>query len=96
MPYSTARSINLAYSAFLDAARIREGLVVASCGLYFSIAGRFVSECRTRTEDALLTGKVTGVANDNLENKQVNSESNRRAGMSEMTYGASGLELVER
>jgi len=30
----------LAYSAFLDAARIREGLVVASCGLYFPMAER--------------------------------------------------------
>ena len=29
-PYSTATSINLAYSSFFDAARIRDGLVVAS------------------------------------------------------------------
>ncbi len=33
-----ATSISLAYSGFLDAARIREGLVVASCGLYLPIA----------------------------------------------------------
>jgi len=30
LPYSTATSISLAYSAFLEAARMREGLVVAS------------------------------------------------------------------
>ena len=33
-----ATSISLAYSGFLDAARIREGLVVASCGLYLPMA----------------------------------------------------------
>jgi hypothetical protein len=37
-PYATAMSISLAYSSFLEAARIREGLVVASCGLYLPIA----------------------------------------------------------
>ena len=38
LPYSTAASINLAYSGILEAAKIRVGLVVASCGLYFAIA----------------------------------------------------------
>ena len=38
LPYSMATSINLAYSVFLEAARIRDGFVVASCGLYLSIA----------------------------------------------------------
>ncbi len=37
LPYSTAGSISLAYSGFLEAARMRDGLVVASCGLYFSM-----------------------------------------------------------
>lgn len=38
LPYSTATSMSLAYSGFLEAARIRDGLVVASCGLYLPIA----------------------------------------------------------
>jgi hypothetical protein len=38
LPYATASSMSLAYSAFLEAARIREGLVVASCGLYLPMA----------------------------------------------------------
>ena len=37
LPYSTAASMSLAYSGFLDAARINDGLVVASCGLYLAI-----------------------------------------------------------
>jgi hypothetical protein len=40
LPYEMAESIRLAYSDFLDAARSKEGLVVASCGLYLSIARR--------------------------------------------------------
>jgi hypothetical protein len=44
---------------------MREGLVVASCGLYFSMAGR--CECfEDKRKDKLLTGKVTRVADDNL------------------------------
>lgn len=35
---ATASSISLAYSAFLEAARMREGLVVASWGLYLAMA----------------------------------------------------------
>lgn len=35
---ATALSIRAAYSAFLEAARIREGLVVASWGLYLAMA----------------------------------------------------------
>jgi hypothetical protein len=38
LPYSTARSISLAYSGFLEAARMREGLVVASWGWYLAMA----------------------------------------------------------
>jgi hypothetical protein len=38
LPYATATSMSLAYSGFLVAARMREGLVVASWGLYFPIA----------------------------------------------------------
>jgi hypothetical protein len=34
LPYAMARSMRGAYSAFLDAARMSDGLVVASCGLY--------------------------------------------------------------
>jgi hypothetical protein len=37
-PYATALSMSLAYSGFLAAARMREGLVVASWGLYLPIA----------------------------------------------------------
>lgn len=39
-PYSTATSMSLAYSGFLEAARIREGLVVASWGLYLSMVAK--------------------------------------------------------
>lgn len=40
-----ALSISFAYSGFLDAARISDGLVVASCGLYFAMAvSCFVSD----------------------------------------------------
>ena len=35
-----ATSISLAYSGFLEAARIREGLVVASCGLYLPMVAK--------------------------------------------------------
>lgn len=41
LPYSIATSISLAYSGFLDAARMREGLVVASWGLYLPIAAEY-------------------------------------------------------
>lgn len=40
LPYSTAASISLAYSGFLDAARMSEGLVVASWGLYLSMVAK--------------------------------------------------------
>ena len=38
IPYSIATSWSLAYSVFFDAARIREGFVVASWGLYLPMA----------------------------------------------------------
>lgn len=37
-PYATATSMSLAYSGFFAACRIREGLVVASWGLYLPMA----------------------------------------------------------
>ena len=40
LAYLTATSISLAYSGFLAAARMREGFVVASCGLYLSIVAK--------------------------------------------------------
>lgn len=40
LPYSTAASISFAYSGFLDAARMSEGLVVASCGLYLAMVAK--------------------------------------------------------
>lgn len=40
LPYSIALSISFAYSGFLEAARIKEGLVVASSGLYFPMANK--------------------------------------------------------
>jgi hypothetical protein len=40
LPYSTALSIRAAYSGFLAAARISDGFVVASCGLYFSMVAK--------------------------------------------------------
>lgn len=39
LAYETALSIRAAYSGFLEAARMREGLVVASWGLYLPMAG---------------------------------------------------------
>ena len=42
LAYLIALSINLAYSSFLDAARMSEGLVVASWGLYLAMAKRTV------------------------------------------------------
>lgn len=38
--YATASSMSLAYSAFLEAARIREGFVVASWGLYLAMEAK--------------------------------------------------------
>lgn len=35
-----ATSISLAYSGFFEAARIREGFVVASCGLYLPMVAK--------------------------------------------------------
>ena len=40
LPYSHASSMSLAYSGFLEAARIKDGLVVASCGLYLPIVAK--------------------------------------------------------
>lgn len=40
LPYSIEALINSAYSGFFEAARISEGLVVASCGLYFPIVAK--------------------------------------------------------
>lgn len=44
LPYSTASSISEAYCSILAACRMSEGLVVASVGLYFFIAGMEKSE----------------------------------------------------
>lgn len=43
LPQAIEESMSLAYSGFLAAARIREGLVVASWGLYLAMAARWVS-----------------------------------------------------
>jgi hypothetical protein len=40
LPYSTAASISFAYSSFLEAARMSEGFVVASWGLYLSMVAK--------------------------------------------------------
>jgi len=40
LPQATAASMSFAYSGFLEAARIREGLVVASWGLYLSMVAK--------------------------------------------------------
>ena len=56
LPYATASSISFAYSAFLEAARMRDGLVVASCGLYLSMVAKS-PESQTTT---YLIGNVTG------------------------------------
>jgi len=40
LPYWTAVSISFWYSSFLDAARMSEGLVVASWGLYLSMVAK--------------------------------------------------------
>jgi hypothetical protein len=40
LPNSTAASISFWYSSFLDAARMSDGLVVASWGLYLSMVAK--------------------------------------------------------
>jgi len=40
LPYATAASMSFAYSGFLEAARMSEGFVVASCGLYLSMVAK--------------------------------------------------------
>ena len=40
LPYATAASISFAYSGFLEAARMSEGLVVASWGWYFLMVAK--------------------------------------------------------
>jgi hypothetical protein len=40
LPYATAASISFSYSGFLDAARMSEGLVVASWGWYFLMVAK--------------------------------------------------------
>lgn len=40
LPYATASSMSFAYSGFLEAWRMRDGLVVASCGLYLSMVAK--------------------------------------------------------
>ena len=39
-PYSHASSMSFAYSGFFEAARIKDGLVVASCGLYLPMVAK--------------------------------------------------------
>lgn len=40
LPYSTAISMSLAYSGFLEAAKTRDGFVVASWALYFPMVAK--------------------------------------------------------
>lgn len=83
LPYSTAASISDAYSGFLEAARMSEGLVVASWGWYFLMVAKSpesaTTVCRRRwcqTEQFFRC---------------------RRNGVGvRATYRAGGLELVER
>ena len=53
LPYATALSINFAYSDFLDAARISEGFVVASWGLYLAIVAKSPESATTVVPAAL-------------------------------------------
>merc|ERR1712144_112142 len=53
LPYSTATSISLAYSGFLDAARMRDGLVVASWGLYLPMDAKSPESLTTVVPEAL-------------------------------------------
>ena len=57
-PYSTAASISFAYSGFLAAARISEGLVVASCGLYLPMVAKS-PESQTTVCQALAPSTTT-------------------------------------
>jgi hypothetical protein len=63
LPYSTAASMSFAYSSFLDAARIREGLVVASWGLYLSMVAKS-PESQTTTYTAVLALSTKGAVCD--------------------------------
>lgn len=66
LPYFSATSINLAYSGFFEAARIKEGLVVASCGLYLAMAEVVVSCGHDEVNRGPRTCEVARVANHDL------------------------------
>jgi len=51
LPYLTAASISFWYSSFFDAARISEGLVVASWGLYLSMVAKSPESQTTTWKD---------------------------------------------
>jgi hypothetical protein len=61
LPNSTAASMSFAYSGFLEAARMSEGLVVASCGLYLSMVAKSpLSQTTVYTERRLVSWAVYG------------------------------------
>jgi hypothetical protein len=94
LPYATASSMSLAYSSFLDAARIREGLVVASWGLYLSMVAKS-PESQTTTCSAVSHLFSAGVCYAGRHRSHLRVL--RRKGEAWWgTYGARGLQLIER
>ena len=79
LPYATAASISFSYSGFLDAARMSEGLVVASWGWYFLMVAKSPESATTvcrESRSAIILPYAWCCACVN-------------------TYGAGGLELFE-
>jgi hypothetical protein len=87
LPYSTALSIKAAYSGFLLAARMREGLVVASCGLYLSIVAKSPESQTT----------VYIIVRQSWKNCMQRKQNGRGGGSeSGAAYRAGGFQLIER
>jgi hypothetical protein len=61
LPFWTAASIRLAYSGFLEAARIKEGLVVASCGLYLPMVAKSPESQTTTVPVALSCSRAEDI-----------------------------------
>ena len=90
LPHATAASISFAYSGFLEAARISEGLVVASWGLYLSMVAK-----SPESQTTVCRGCVSS---QNSQSRSLVARCSCRGGAasySGVTYGASGLQLIE-
>jgi hypothetical protein len=92
LPYSTAASISLAYSSFLDAARIKEGLVVASWGWYLAMVAKSPESQTTTCAKALIIIPWCLLT----QGRRSHLRALRCGEAWRNTYGARGLQLIER